>query len=32
MIVVQVLGFAILFVLAYLAGSIRFGLVICKLF
>jgi len=32
MIVVQVLGFVILFVLAYLAGSIPFGLVVGKLF
>ena len=32
MIVVQVLGFIILFVLAYLAGSIPFGLVVGKLF
>jgi acyl phosphate:glycerol-3-phosphate acyltransferase len=32
MIVVQVLGFIVLFVLAYLAGSIPFGLVVGKLF
>ena len=32
MIVVQVLGFLILFVLAYLVGSIPFGLVVGKLF
>lgn len=32
MIVVQVVGFVILFVLAYLAGSIPFGLVVGKLF